>query len=130
MKLPLQVKYRNLEPTPAIESAIRRQAMKLDRLHPRIVSCRVLIEWPHHHRRRNVGEYRVQVDVTVPGAELIANRASHKKVVKENLYVALREAFHTAGRELHDKRCRQSGRVKRHSKPSSRRATARVVQDR
>ena len=76
MKLPLEIVFRNLEPSDAIEAKVRERADKLDSFYPDIMSCRVVIEADHkHHHKGNL--YHVVVDVTVPGAELLANRQSH-----------------------------------------------------
>jgi ribosome-associated translation inhibitor RaiA len=43
MKIPLQITSRDFELTDAIESAIREQAEKLDRIYDQIVRCEVVL---------------------------------------------------------------------------------------
>jgi ribosome-associated translation inhibitor RaiA len=116
MKIPLQVTFRDFEPSPAIKSAVRRRTLWLERFYPHITGCRVAIDAPHKHSRQG-RQYRVRVDVTVPGAELVANRQSARDGAHEDLYVALRDAFRATRRELQDYARRRRGKVKRHSSP-------------
>ena len=74
MEIPLQITFRNMPPSQAIEDNIREKASKLEAFHDRIMSCRVIVEAPHRHHRKGKA-YEVRIDVTVPGGELVINRA-------------------------------------------------------
>ncbi|MCC6551823.1 MAG: ribosome-associated translation inhibitor RaiA [Polyangiaceae bacterium] len=112
----LQVTYRNLPPTPAIEEAIQEKAARLGKFFPRIMSCRVAVEaTSHRHMRGNV--YRVRIDVTVPGAELVIGRDPSAPHAHDDVYVAIREAFDGIRRQLQDHARRQRGFVKSHEQP-------------
>ncbi len=116
MKLPLEIVFRNLEPSPAIEAKVRERAEKLESFHPAIMSCRVVIEAGHkHHHKGNL--YRVRVDVTVPGTELVANREPHQNHAHEDVYVAMRDAFNAMRRQLEEYARRRRGHVKTHEIP-------------
>ena len=116
MKLPLEIVFRNLEPSPAIEAKVRERADKLDTFYGDIMSCRVVVEASHkHHHKGNL--YHVRVDVTVPGAELIANRVPHRNHAHEDVYVAMRDAFDAVRRQLEDYARRRRGRIKTHAAP-------------
>lgn len=108
MHLPLQVTLRDISPSEAIEAYIRERAAKLEQFYDRIVSCRVVVEAPVRHHRKG-GPYKVRIDLTVPGDELVVDRQ-----VDEDLYVAIRDAFHAARRKLEDYARRQRGAVKVH----------------
>jgi cold shock CspA family protein len=73
MQLPVQVTYRGMESSAAIEDAVRDRAAKLEQFHPRIMSCRVVIEQPARHKRQGK-EFVVHVDLKVPGGEIAVNR--------------------------------------------------------
>ena len=73
MTVPLQITYRNMESTEAIEEEIRDKAAKLDHFYDRITSCRVVVEVPHRHHHKGIA-YHVRVDVKVPGWEVVINR--------------------------------------------------------
>ena len=50
MELPLQLQFRNLDHSPAIEAAVRKHVDKLKSFNGDIISCRVAIESPHKHQ--------------------------------------------------------------------------------
>ncbi|HXV83474.1 MAG TPA: HPF/RaiA family ribosome-associated protein [Candidatus Binatia bacterium] len=140
MRFPLQIKFRNMPQSQAIEDNIREKASKLDSFYDRIMSCRVVVEAPHRHRRKGKA-YEVRIDLTVPGGELVINRSPKRlKAAKSSLaeqpettlieshepsklgahadvYVAIRDAFNAASRKLQDYARRQSGAVKLHEGP-------------
>lgn len=47
MELPVQITYRNMDPSDAVTARIETEAAKLDKFFPRITSCRVVVEVPH-----------------------------------------------------------------------------------
>jgi len=73
MKLPVQITFRDMDPSPAIESAVRERVEELERVFDRVTSCRVMIESPHHHQRKG-RLFHVRIDLTVPGDELVIGR--------------------------------------------------------
>jgi ribosomal subunit interface protein len=111
MKLPLQITLRDIPQSEAVQAAIRKKAEKLEQVFDRIMGCRVLVEAPHRHHNKGV-LYNVSVDVTVPGNELVVKREQH-----EDLYVAIRDAFDAARRQLKDYSERKRGRIKHHEVP-------------
>ena len=102
MKLPLQILFRGIKPSPALEQAARQRARRLDRYFARIMACRVDMELlqKHQHQGR---PYGVKLHLTVPGHEFTVDRVRH-----EDPYVALRDAFEDMKRHLEE----SVGRVK------------------
>ncbi len=116
MQLLLQVNFRNMDPSPAVEAKIRERAAKLDRFADRIMSCHVVVEAPN--RRGHKGKlYHVRIDMTVPGGEIVVNREAPENHAHEDIYVAVRDAFNAAARQLEDHARRQRGDVKSHETP-------------
>jgi ribosomal subunit interface protein len=116
MELPLQITFRNLGRSEAIEGKIRERAEKLDQYYDRIMSCRVAVEALHkHHRQGN--HYHIRVDVTVPGGELVSSREPDPHHSYTDVYVAIRDAFDAIRRQLEDFSRRQSRQVKAHETP-------------
>ena len=113
MDTPVQVTFRNLEPSAAVETDVLRRAAMLERYHPRLQSCRVAVEAPHRHRRKGA-PYRVRIDMVVPGAELVVGRNPTEHAAHSDVYVAVRDAFRAARRELMDDARRVRGEVKTH----------------
>ncbi|TNF39031.1 MAG: ribosome-associated translation inhibitor RaiA, partial [Gammaproteobacteria bacterium] len=76
MQQPLQITFRDIPYSDALEADIREKAAKLDQFYDHIMSCRVVVELPHgHHHKGKL--YHVTIDITVPGEELVVNRLAH-----------------------------------------------------
>lgn len=108
MKTPLQITIRGIEHSDALETHIRDKANKLDEFFDRIMSCRVVVEVPHKHHHQGK-QFTVRIDIGVPGSEIVVNR-DHA----EDVYVALRDAFDAAKRQLEDYARKIRGDVKTH----------------
>lgn len=122
MEIPLQVHFRNVDRSDAVEANVREHAERLERYCDNIISCRVTVEAPHkHHNKGNV--YRVSVDVRTPGGESVANRRTDKHHAHEDVYVAVRDAFDAARRQLQDRQRKRRGKVKHHEVPPHGRVT-------
>jgi ribosomal subunit interface protein len=116
MLVPLEIHFRNMDPSTAIDEAVRKRAAKLERFVGHIVSCRVTVEAPHkHHRQGNL--YSVTVDVRYPGGEVVASREPSARKSHEDFYVALRDAFRAVRRQLQDHVRTRRGDVKTHNGP-------------
>jgi len=72
MILAPQITFRNMESSEPLEEAVRKEAGKLDRFFPRIMSCRVAIEGPR--RQEFGGLFRVRIELGVPREELVVER--------------------------------------------------------
>lgn len=106
MQIPLEISTRDVTLTPPIEAELRKRAQKLERFYGRITSCRIAVERPtgnHHHEG---GPFRVRVDVTVPGSELVADKQA------EEIFAAIRDAFDAAERQVENFSQRRRGEVK------------------
>jgi ribosomal subunit interface protein len=117
MQIPLQVTFRGLPPSDAFEARIRERASKLERFHGRITSCHVVVEAAHRHRHKG-NLYNVRIDLRVPGGELVVSREPPECDSHQDPYVALRDAFDAAVRQLEDHLRRQRGKVKNHEIPA------------
>ncbi|MEN8168812.1 MAG: HPF/RaiA family ribosome-associated protein [Pseudomonadota bacterium] len=116
MKLPLQITFRHMERSEALEADIREKAGKLDQYCDQIMACRVVVDEPHqHHLQGNL--YRISVDLTVPGGEIVASRESDQQHAHEDAYVASRDAFDAVQRRLEDYVRRSKNKVKMHEAP-------------
>ena len=81
------------------------------------MTCRVTVESPHsHHHQGQL--YHVTVDLTVPGAELVASRSNDKNHAHEDVYVAIRDAFDAAKRQLQQYKRKLKNKVKKHETPA------------
>jgi ribosomal subunit interface protein len=99
MKIPLQITFRNFDHSDAIEADVRDKVAALERQFPRLISCRVVVERPHHRHTKG-DHFHVSIDAAVPGFEVFANRNPPEHDAHEDVYVAIRDAFKAVTREL------------------------------
>jgi cold shock CspA family protein len=113
MQLPLQIVFRHMEPSPALETRIRELAARLDRFSPHIMRCQVTVEAPHQHHHQ--GQlFDVRIEITTPGNVIAIQRARPNDHAHEDPHVALRDAFRAARRKLQDYERRHRHDVKTH----------------
>lgn len=108
MQLPMQIVFRDLDRSDAIETAIREKASKLDQFFDRIMSCRVTAGMIQKHKHQGK-LFNIRIDLTVPGSEIVVNRDK-----AEDIYVAIRDAFDAARRKIEEHARRIRGDVKVH----------------
>jgi ribosomal subunit interface protein len=108
MKITPQITLKNVPHSEAVEAKIREKMSKLDQFSDRIMSCRVVVE--ESQRKQHQGKmFSVRIDMTVPGKELVVNR-----IENEDCYVAVRDAFDAAKRQLEEHARMRRGDVKLH----------------
>lgn len=108
MQIPLQVTFREVPRSDAIEAAIRDRVEKLDQFYDKIMGCRAVVGMIQRHRHQGK-LFNIRLDITVPGGEVVVNRDK-----AEDVYVAIRDAFDHAKRRLEDYARRQRGETKAH----------------
>jgi ribosomal subunit interface protein len=100
MKLALQVAFRDMPKSEAVEADVRSHAAKLDKFYDHIISCRVTVQVPAKHKRQGK-LYSVHIDVKVPADEIFSTR-HHEH---EDVCVAIRDAFDAVKRRLEETMC-------------------------
>jgi ribosomal subunit interface protein len=112
MQIQIQTTLQNMPRSEALEARIRQDAAKLERFHPRITSCRVVVgESELHHIKGR--QFSVHVEVRAPGHEDLISTKHHD----EDVYVALRDAFDSVRRQLEEVVREARGDVKVHAQP-------------
>ncbi|PIR24700.1 MAG: RNA polymerase subunit sigma-54 [Deltaproteobacteria bacterium CG11_big_fil_rev_8_21_14_0_20_42_23] len=113
MIIPLQITFKELPHSAAIEAAVRKKAEKLNRFSNHIIRCHVVIEaLQHHHQHGNI--FHINILITLPGKEIIVSRNPDQHQAHEDIYVAIRDAFNAAKRQVQDYVNEQQGKVKYH----------------
>ncbi len=116
MALSLQITFRNMPPSEAVEQSIRKHVEGLGRFSARIMGCRVVVEARHHkHHQGNL--FHIRIAMTVPGGEIVVSREPALHHAHEDVYVAFRDAFEAVRRRLEDYERRQRRQVKAHEAP-------------
>ncbi|MGF1497016.1 MAG: HPF/RaiA family ribosome-associated protein [Elainellaceae cyanobacterium] len=114
MQVPLQVSYRGVEKTDALDALIQEKVDKLEDACSQLNSCRVSIEKAHVHPDSG-SPYRVRIDMTVPPShELAAVKSPGEATQYVPLEAVIREAFDAARRQLVEINRREQEEVKRH----------------
>jgi ribosome-associated translation inhibitor RaiA len=109
--IPLQITFRHMAPSPALEARIRELVGRLERFSAHIIRGHVTIEPPPQHQRQG-GLFDFQLDLSVPGEVIAIRHARQSDRAHENPYVALRDAFRAARRRLQDYERKRRGEVK------------------
>lgn len=109
MQTPLQITVRDVPQSEAVEARIRQKVDKLEEFFSHIISCRVVVEAPHRHKHQGK-QYTLRIDIGVPGHEIVVNRDHH-----EDVFVALRDGFDAAKRQLEEFARRNRRETKTHA---------------
>ena len=107
----LQVTFRNMDHSDAVEDKVRERAKRLEKYFDHITSCRVTVEAPEsgHHKRKL---FHIDIELGLPGKDLVVNRHPNDKRAHENVYLAIRDAFDVAQRRLQDHARKMNGKGK------------------
>jgi len=101
MQTPVQVSFRHLDFSPFIDSEVRKKAKTLEKFYSRITSVRVVVG-PSEKRHQQGNLYHVRIDLKVPGKEIVVSHEQGENQAHEDIYVAIRDAFDAARRQLED----------------------------
>ena len=116
MEKPLDITFRHMDPSPAVEARIREKIDELERYYDRIVGCRVVVEQDHRqHQKGNL--FRIRLDITLPGKTIAIDRKGTKNQAHQDVYVTVRDAFAAAKRKIEDHARIRRGKVKSHEVP-------------
>lgn len=114
MQVPLEITYRDVEKTDALEALVHEKVAKLEQVCDHINSCRVAIE-KRHDGPKSGSPYRVRIDLTVPpGHELAAVKNPGEGEQYAAIETVIRSAFEAARRQLVELTERQHDEVKSH----------------
>lgn len=115
MQVTPEITFDNMDPSEAVAIRVREKVAKLEKRFGRMTHARVIIEAPHrHHHKGKI--YHIKVVIGMPGrSDLIVNHNSDEDHSHEDVYVALRDAFEAARRQLEETTERMQGKIKTHS---------------
>jgi len=94
-----QVVFHNIDQSDAVIDAVNKRIGKLERYCDQIITGRVVLDSPHnnHHKGK---VYSVGLEIHTPHKEVRVNQEQHDNHAHEDLYVAIRDAFNAAERQL------------------------------
>jgi ribosomal subunit interface protein len=95
----LQIVFHNIDQSDAIIDNVNKRIAKLQRFNSNITGGRVVLDSPHNNRTKGK-VYSVAVEFHTPDREVVVKQDQHDKHSHEDLYVAIRDAFNAAERQL------------------------------
>jgi ribosomal subunit interface protein len=114
MQVGLEIAYRNVDKSDAIEDLIRKKLAKLQKLHDQIISCHIGIERPQKSKQSG-NPYRVRITMRIPpGHEIVVTRDPQDYDIHDPLDKIVRDAFDITERQLKKHVDRQQRDVKVH----------------
>lgn len=99
MHIPVEIQFRNMDRSLALEAALREKIEPLGAIESRALGCRVTVE-PVDHRHRHGTIHRFTIRLAIPGEELVVSREPAENHAHEDPYVALRDACDALERQL------------------------------
>ena len=108
MDLPLQITWRGIAHSEAVDAAIREKAAKLQQFHEGLMRCKVIVELASRHQQQGK-HFVVRVELKLPGSDIAVVREHD-----EDVHVALRDAFDAARRKLQESAHDQRWELKTH----------------
>ncbi len=113
MRIPLEITYRGLDASAAMDALIRERAQRLGRFHHHIIACRVTLEAAHKNGQSDAISYRVRVELSIPGQPIVASHDRSHRRPNFDPYTAIRQAFAVVERQLRNRSGRQKSRRRR-----------------
>jgi ribosome-associated translation inhibitor RaiA len=114
--IPVQITFRHMESSPAVETRVRELAGHLGVFSDRIQSCRVVVDSPHrHHHQGKV--FNVKVQLGLPGGDVVVDMERPDRDGHEDVYVVLRDAFDAAKRQVQQRMSSLRGEPTLRDKP-------------
>ena len=93
MKPVVDVVYRDLDTSAALNEVITRKLEKLSRFNDQIIHSRVVLDTPHNRKHKGK-QYRASIELDLKGHPVAVTQDD------ESIHVAVREAFLSAERKL------------------------------
>ena len=95
----LEISFRDIEHSDAIEHQIRQKALKLTNRYDDITGIRAVVALPHNHNTKGKIAH-ISLEIGLPGELIAITNDSHDNREHENMYIALRDAFDKAQRKI------------------------------
>jgi cold shock CspA family protein/ribosome-associated translation inhibitor RaiA len=115
LQVPLEIAFHNIASSQGAEQEIRARVADLERLYPRLVSCRVRIDQRAKDLTGTIPPV-VHIELGIPGRSdlVVSHEPEHllRKYRHPDLHKAITEAFRIAERQLLDLKQRRDGRTK------------------
>lgn len=107
MQKPLQLVFRDMKTSLALETFIRDRVERLERHYPRIIGCRVVAELPHRSsagpRPSPKAALALSVEVEIPGKpRIVVKDTETRREAKDDQLAVVTHVFEAMERRLRD----------------------------
>ena len=105
MALPIQITFRDIPTSEAVEAKIRKHVERLERFADRATSLHVIVSSPHarpqgaSHKGRL---YQFTLELLLPTGDIVVRQDDDNNRAHEDIYVAMRDAFAALERRTHE----------------------------
>lgn len=114
MDTPVEIIFEHMEPSDFIRARVEDETAKLEEFFGHIISGRVVVGAPPHHSRQG-GLFEVRIQLQLPaGKQVVVSGDRDRNHAHEDVYVAIRDSFAAARRQLQDMARKFKGKVKVH----------------
>lgn len=112
MECPLEIVFRNITDSRALESFINQESERLEKFFHRIISSRIMVEKLQKAALPS-GLYKIRIDINIPKRHAIIIKKEAKIIASyEKLCILIKAAFKAAIRELEKIKERELAAVK------------------
>lgn len=111
----VKIEFHRLSSSDAVTAKIARRVEHLDKLFPKILDGRVVVELDDHHRKGRI--FCVHIELNVSGERLVINHEPGDDHAHSDVYVAIRDAFDAMQRILQDYARQMRLEIKHHVAP-------------
>jgi hypothetical protein len=101
MRPPMTLTFRHIDHSGTLEDRARKIGSRLEHFCERVKRCHMTLEGPGNGSTAGA-PYLVKIDLIVPGAQIHADSLHLDGAGHEDIYLALRDAFNNAKRQLQD----------------------------
>ena len=109
-----EIVFEGMESSDAARTRIESEIDK--RFHDRITSCRVVLQAPNNHKTHG-GLFETRIHMALPGhQEVNVAHTHHKDHAHEDAYVAIRDAFAAARKQLQNGERKREDSAKRNAR--------------
>lgn len=93
MKTAVDVLYRDLDSSAALNEVITKKLEKLNRFSDQIMHSRVVLDTPHNHKHKG-RQFRASIEIDIKGHPIAITQNN------ESIHLAVRDAFNSAERKV------------------------------
>jgi cold shock CspA family protein/ribosome-associated translation inhibitor RaiA len=116
MDTELDIIFRNMDKSEALENMIREKAAKMEQFFPHIIDARVICEMPHWSQV-HAQDFHMTIEVNVPGNKLVVSRDPGKEERHKHAEGVVKDSFEAMYKQLKSESRKMSGDVKSHELP-------------